>query len=954
MSTQRVLGTTLRDIGSMSRLRQYAGEMKELKQTIYYVMPSSSWLKAARSSNLPLTFGTFDDVAEHTFLEKKMAFLSLTEQERALFFQRILESESEVDARSPKEKARALADTYGQLKRLCVPIEAVSLSLEECMPTFIAYEKMLKKYQALDPENQILHAANVLEKEENPFQWHVVVDGFYDFSPLQFRMLEALLQANIKVTIYLPNYAPLDIVEETLTDLTKIGYDTSDFTVIPTKQTASAVSLIKATTNREQWTGLVQDLHVHQSEAAIVLPSAEKDLWRSAALEANVAIALPTMRQLGQTSSYQLVETLLQNDFDKQSRESLSLRLLQFYGGTGIVYAKAKRQLKRTGQTGIENIDARCAQMTEIKWKLETRFIDYLNQLLDCLEQLELEQWLDDQIANETNVHTLDYLIQEKQALNKIKKTIQRKVDVYKQHEMGDLTVSLSFMQEWVKASVQKKEFVQKAGLRTGTASYSWQDIARFTGKTLYIPSLGADQFPGGYTLAGYIQESDLYEYHIPYGKPSQSHFRKKQEAYFEQLFYVAEELVFSFVEGVDPHHPLLPSPLLETSVPKKKWSFETRMAHRQADSEVEQREMMAYWRGKYYEVPDMPRDIQTIEEHLHRLQLGDEPVSPSIENQLKQLPTVAITALESYARCPIRYSFERLLQVNEPEAESTGVSFILIGKLVHDLIEWLYKELDVIERPFASLTEQEKQQVPSMIQEKLDEEWQLIEEESPHVTKLELNLLKQQWLQRLLDWWTAERKLFWDNARLSDMSISSLERPLHFEMDNGVGDKITLTGKIDRVDQQDGEFVIYDYKTGQSSLKMEEEVRTGLKLQLPLYSYILSNQLEKQTGKTFHAVGASYISLRAPDKRSNNGIWQENEVGKHSRFLVSSHCKNKENDLGTQAFLDKYDLENKVQDLWQGMTSSFPVRPLDCRDSCPYSPICRVTDDQKEADAPS
>ena len=147
----------------------------------------------------------------------------------------------QVDARSPKEKARAYADTYGQLKRLGLSIDAVEESFKDCMPTFRAYEQLLEDYGAIDPENKLLLAASLLQQKKIHY-WHVVVDGFYDFSPLQFKLIKACTK-QIFLTIYLPHYAPLDIVDETVADLQKIGYDTSGFAIVPTQRIATSVSL---------------------------------------------------------------------------------------------------------------------------------------------------------------------------------------------------------------------------------------------------------------------------------------------------------------------------------------------------------------------------------------------------------------------------------------------------------------------------------------------------------------------------------------------------------------------------------------------------------------------------------------------------------------------------------------------------------------------------------------
>ncbi|MFK3939046.1 PD-(D/E)XK nuclease family protein [Alkalihalobacillus sp. NPDC078783] len=949
MSQQMVYGTSLSAIGSEQRVKQYANQMKENHSTVLYLMPSSTWLNKARSTHYPLSFGTFDDLASSILDVHNMAFLSLTEQERTLFFQRILESNRKEDARSPREKARAYADTYGQIKRLGLSIDAVKESFAACMPTFSTYEAMLEDHKMIDPEQKLLLAARLLLSEKDmPFQ--VVVEGFYDFSPLQFKLLEGLFHANVPVSIYLPNFKKLDMVEETLADLQSIGYDIDSFKVEPTPKVTSTVSVVKATSSKEQWTGLTQQIQQHADQAGVVVRMEERDQWIREAQEQRLPITQPTLIQLEQTPSFKLVKYLLMPPQDRTEHIALFTDILSFYQIKGIRFVKALYNVRRTGKTEIDQVDHLHEQIHQRSWKAKETFTAYLQTLLQELEALTLTDWIEKQVIEETNVETLSHLQCEKQAIRIVLETLEWKLKEYQQYQLENLIVSFDFFQSWINETFRIKDLLVQAGLRTGVESFTWQHLAHFEGETLYVPSMGADHFPGRPQLAGYIQDIDLYTLNIPYGKPTQAHFRKKQEAYFEQLFYVAKEIVFSYVEGVDPHSPLLPSSFVESFEVTDTWSFEKRMTKKVVNHQEEQKEIQAYWKGRQYELEDLPADLTETNEFIQRLESGLEPISMEATDRLSKHSTVGITALESYARCPIRYSFERLLSVNEPKTKTVGVSHIQIGELVHSIIEWLYNELDVIGMPFSALGEETKEMVPNLLQQKLEEEWEEVERESPHVSKLELNLLKQQWLVRLLNWWKAERKHFWDNTKLANMRITSLEKRLQLDMSVGNHETIRLKGKIDRVDQLDQEFIIYDYKTGHANLKMEEEVRTGLKLQLPLYSYSLREQLERQSTEPYEAIGASYISLRSPAKRANNGIWKESEVGKESRFNVSALCKNKEEELGTPAFLDKYELEQKVQTLWHGMTHEFPVKPLDCRDSCPYGPICRVTDEQKEA----
>lgn len=190
-------------------------------------------------------------------------------------------------------------------------------------------------------------------------------------------------------------------------------------------------------------------------------------------------------------------------------------------------------------------------------------------------------------------------------------------------------------------------------------------------------------------------------------------------------------------------------------------------------------------------------------------------------------------------------------------------------------------------------------------------------------MNRFELEQEETWWANKLRLWWEAERARFWDRKELADAYIEGLEVPIVLE-DFPLGTtKLKVTGKIDRVDVANGEKVLYDYKTGKAALKLEEASH-GTKLQLPMYSYII--------GKQSPVAGATYISLLDPGKRAGNGVWKPEHVGKQSIFGVSAQCRNKEDALGEEAFMEKWHIHERLQELWEGMQTNMPVAPLIAR----------------------
>lgn len=316
---------------------------------------------------------------------------------------------------------------------------------------------------------------------------------------------------------------------------------------------------------------------------------------------------------------------------------------------------------------------------------------------------------------------------------------------------------------------------------------------------------------------------------------------------------------------------------------------------------------------------------------------------------------------LESYAACPFKFSLEQILQVKEPIEKKTTIDFRFVGSMIHTIIEKFYKQLDLIGKPFSTYNDELKEKAETILMDIFEEEWALVEAQHLDFSKLRLSIEKQEWKKKLDRWWLAEKKHFWENKHLQSMHLFRLEENIDLDIKIDEETTINLSGKIDRIDIDEAGFVIYDYKSGLASLNFEKEVRPGIKLQLPLYLVAMENRLAtghyaidltdkfERLPEKITAHGASYISLRDPVKRAGNSVWREEHFGKGSKFDVH-HSATKEESLEAETLLAKYELKERLQQLWHGSNSDFSVKPLKCINGCVYKPVCRVTQDLIEA----
>ncbi|ARK31542.1 PD-(D/E)XK nuclease family protein [Halalkalibacter krulwichiae] len=956
MSKHVIYGTHVTKVANQTRLKETFSIQKEEKKTAFYVLPSHMWLQEARRKQPSLPFTTFDDIASYILQQANVSYIPLTEEERTLFFlQFIREDEMLRDDLVVSGKARAYADTYGQIKRLGLEVDHSPLSLQPLVSLFKSYEKeTIHNRNLLDPENILLRAIRVLLDEPSQVEISlVVVDGYYDFSPLQALFIEALKKAGVAVNVYIPHHPALELVDKTVSELIKMGFE-DERGSLEEVEVMVENELVAASTEEEQWRGILEEISLsykNYEEAGILVVDESKgmeQLERFAKMY-EVPINKARKRKVSTTTIHSFIVAILERDGRPKSKwEQLPLieLILRLYQVSGLDFAKQKQAFLQTGEWYDEKIQAFYEQVSQVRWKQQNSFVEYLKEIRELLEKWTFEtNWINSMKVEE-DVSKLRELADEHKAFTELKNELQTYEQLLREKGLGSLMMTHDLLVEWVENLGEKLHLFEARGSKKGLAVHTWRDVGLFKGKKLYVVGMNEGVFPAVHRLSGYVQERDLTEGLVRYSPPTQEHFRLKQQAHFAQLPYVAESVTYTYVKGIDVNHPKLPSPLLEqVGKADKVWTLEKRIEAKVAYSTTDQIEKISYHVGKGCLVEEQPETIEHLLHRIKRIEEAEEPIS--LYNDKPLQPVVSVTALESYARCPFKYGMERILQVDEPQALQEKVSPIDIGHLMHSIIEQLYIETSAIGRSFIEARE-DILKIPERLEGLFEEKWEQIENQSLEISRFDLELTKAEWKKRLLRWWIAERKHFWDNDHLQKMEMMALEKPIRFEIQLSNGQKLVLTGKADRVDRLDDSIVIYDYKSGQASVKMED-VKAGLKLQLPLYAYAIREEIERIEEATVKADGATYISLKEPNKRAGNGIWRSEHVGKESRYKVSSHCRNREDELGTEQFLISHNLIERIEELWRGMHSNFPVAPLECSQFCQYRSICRVTDEKRE-----
>lgn len=152
-------------------------------------------------------------------------------------------------------------------------------------------------------------------------------------------------------------------------------------------------------------------------------------------------------------------------------------------------------------------------------------------------------------------------------------------------------------------------------------------------------------------------------------------------------------------------------------------------------------------------------------------------------------------------------------------------------------------------------------------------------------------------------------------------------------------GEILRLRGKIDRVDMdENGHFVVYDYKSGMTA--KSAEIRQGLHLQLPLYLQVLEHHFgfarDKVVGAAFYTAGDG----SGKQDNRNTGLWHEERMSMAgiSRSLRNAKVAAEEWDLLFEQINDVI-----YSQLQLARLGNFTFGPdMECPAYCEYRHICR------------
>ncbi len=270
---------------------------------------------------------------------------------------------------------------------------------------------------------------------------------------------------------------------------------------------------------------------------------------------------------------------------------------------------------------------------------------------------------------------------------------------------------------------------------------------------------------------------------------------------------------------------------------------------------------------------------------------LTAKTLSPASQKRLENRRQwiYSVTELETYAKCPFQYFVNTVLKfrIEEDETEDE-LSNLEKGSLLHDVLFEFYNNHRIEKRPPIGQCDEEifkdaETQLNELLNRKAAEQRNGRKEKPIDENNLFWRIDIEKLRVALRKWLEAERTY----------GLTAL--PRYFEVSFGQERELTdpelgctkairigevrMKGKIDRIDIGNGTFNIVDYKTGSSTVRMQE-ILSGRSLQLPIYLQTAKKLLELYGGVGLEPAAGLYHKIRLDQCKVELGIGTESENG--------------------------------------------------------------------------
>ena len=335
----------------------------------------------------------------------------------------------------------------------------------------------------------------------------------------------------------------------------------------------------------------------------------------------------------------------------------------------------------------------------------------------------------------------------------------------------------------------------------------------------------------------------------------------------------------------------------------------------------------------------------------------GNLTESEAVHRKLDEGPMkrpFSITALESYAFCPMQYFLQRILHLEPDEERNVTLTSLEKGNVIHKVLFRFYNQLTIAERkkPWEHKTLLLNITADILKAFPYDDILWIVEKEkffgSPSATGLWEKFLdnEKEYIQQ-----SGFLPTFFELGFEYMLNVETLTDSSRQGNANTNSRKAKIYGKIDRIDtDKEGRFVVLDYKSGQGAMKINvKDMLNGSSLQLPVYLAAAENLLSKKQDDVFPAAGM-YYQVQDGEKCKIkfvliNGEYSAGLVEPKNAHRLSTDYRDSErqftfNDVIREVFIH---ISRYIDEIAAGnFRHTFFPKDRRCTSYCPYNRICR------------
>ncbi|MDP8205769.1 MAG: exodeoxyribonuclease V subunit gamma [Candidatus Electryonea clarkiae] len=269
---------------------------------------------------------------------------------------------------------------------------------------------------------------------------------------------------------------------------------------------------------------------------------------------------------------------------------------------------------------------------------------------------------------------------------------------------------------------------------------------------------------------------------------------------------------------------------------------------------------------------------------------LTEEEINNTLQARVTANP-LSVTGLEQYAQCPMKYFFNRVLQLEELRDVEEEADSAEIGMLVHDILAAAAVRLRQPNRLSLSFSD-EAAEIAKVFEEITEEKIA----EYPYdnlfwdrnIRELTFGLRNPEegsGILRLIIDFEKSKSMTGEQIVFAEVSFGSkiksdwdvlFREVLELE---GISTRVSLHGRIDRISlHPEKGWRIWDYKVSRAQKPGASKIKNGLYFQLPVYTLALEKYFDLKGTDKENIDFASFYQVKQGERVSQTGKWKQKD----------------------------------------------------------------------------